>query len=99
LATSGLGTVFAATQIGTGSGAFNTAIMWNDTYTAASASGSVSGIKIKAKVLPTLTMEISTGSIDLGNLTSGVTSTGSLFLEIGTNAKSGVTITARSGSG
>ena len=103
LVTSGLGTAYAATQIGTGSvtgtGAFNTSIMWNDTYTAASASGSVSGIKVLAKVLPTLTMEISTGTIDLGNLTAAVAASGSLNIEIGTNAKSGVTITARSGSG
>ena len=103
LATSGLSTAFAATQIGTGSvtgtGGFNTSIMWNNTYTAGAASGSVSGIKVLAKVLPTLTMELSNSSIDLGNLTAGVTSTGSLFIEVGTNAKSGVSITARSGSG
>lgn len=103
LVTSGLGTAFAATQIGTGSvtgtGAFNTSIMWNDTYTAASASGSISGIKVLAKVLPTLTMEISTGTIDLGNLTATVASSGTLDIEIGTNAKNGVSITARSGSG
>lgn len=44
-------------------------------------------------------MEISTGTIDLGTLVASVASTGSLFLEIGTNAKAWVTITARSGSG
>lgn len=102
LATSGLGTAFAATQIGTGSvtgtGAFNTSIIWDDLFPG-TASGSVSGIKIKAKVLPTLNMEISTDVIDLGNLNAGITATGSLFIEVGTNAKSGVSITARSGSG
>ena len=97
-----LGSTFAATQIGTGSvtgtGAFDTAIMWDDAFPG-TASGSVSGIVVKAKVLPTLTMEVSTGVIDLGTLAANVTSTGSLFLEVGTNAKSGVSITARSGSG
>ncbi|MDP2090106.1 MAG: hypothetical protein Q8K30_00785 [Candidatus Gracilibacteria bacterium] len=103
LVSSGLGTAYAVLQIGTGSvtgtGAFNTSIMWDETYTAASASGSVSGILVKARVLPTLTMEISTGTIDLGNLTANVAASGSLFIEVGTNAKSGVSITARSGSG
>ncbi|MDP2396241.1 MAG: hypothetical protein Q8S84_07490 [bacterium] len=103
MVSSGLGTAYAVLQIGTGSvtgtGAFNTSIMWDETYTAASASGSVSGILVKARVLPTLTMEISTGTIDLGNLTANVAASGSLFIEVGTNAKSGVSITARSGSG
>jgi len=102
-ASTNVGNVFAATQIGTGSvdgtTTFDSAINWNGTYTANSASGSVSNIKIKAKVQPNLNMTISTGAIDLGVLEAGVASTGSLFLEIGTNAKSGVTITARSQSG
>lgn len=102
LFTSGLGTAFAATQIGTGSvtatGVFDTAIIWDDAFPG-TASGSISGVKVKARVLPTLTMEISTGTIDLGTLVSGVASTGSLFIEVGTNAKAGVTITARSWSG
>ena len=92
-----------ATQIGTGSvdgnAAFDAIIDWNDTFTAASASGSVANIKIKARVAPTLNMTISAEEIDLGLLTAGVASTGSLFIEIGTNAKSGVSITARSQSG
>lgn len=103
LATTNMSSVFAAVQIGTGSvvgsGAFDTAINWNETYTAASASGSVANIKIKAKVQPTLNMSISAEEIDLGVLAAGVTSSGALFLEIGTNAKSGVSITARSQSG
>ncbi len=98
-----IGSTFAATQIGTGSvtgtGAFDAAIMWNDTYTAAAASGSVSNIKVLARVAPALSMEISTGTIDLGNLIANTASTGSLFIEVGTNAKSGLSITARSGSG
>lgn len=92
-----------AVQIGTGSvvgtGAFDSAINWDETFTAGSASGSVSNILVKAKVDPTLNMSISTGTIDLGTLVAAITSTGGLSLEIGTNAKSGVSITARSGSG
>lgn len=93
----------AATQIGTGSvvgdASFDAVIDWNDTYTAASASGQVTDIIIKARVLPALNMSISTGMIDLGDLSAGVASAGSLFIEIGTNAKDGVSITARSQSG
>jgi len=89
LLTSGLGTAFAA-QIGTGTvtgtGVFDSAIIWDDAFPG-TATGTVSGIKIKARVQPTLTMEISTGTIDLGNLVASIASTGSLFLEIGTNAK------------
>jgi hypothetical protein len=97
-----LNNTFAASQIGTGSvtgqPAFDSAITWDDLFPG-SASGSVDNIVITAKVLPTLTMEVSTGAIDLGDLVANVASTGSLFIEIGTNAKAGVTITARSGSG
>ncbi len=94
--------VSAATNIGTGSitgsGASATPIIWDDAFPGF-ATGSVSDIKIKARVNPTLNMSISAEQIDLGILAAGVTSTGSLFLEIGTNAKSGVSITARSQSG
>ncbi|MDP3381289.1 MAG: hypothetical protein Q8S84_07485 [bacterium] len=62
--------------------------MWDETYTAGAASGSVSDIRVLARVLPTLSMEISTGTIDLGTLVANVASTGSLFIEVGTNAKS-----------
>jgi hypothetical protein len=41
-------------------------------------------------------MVFSSGGIDLGDLNAGVASTGSLFIEVGTNAKDGVSITARS---
>ena len=96
------GAVSAATQIGTGSvvgsGAFDTAIMWNDIFPG-TASGSVEDILIKARVLPSLNMSISAAEINLGDLVAGVTASGGLFLEIGTNAKSGVSITARSQSG
>lgn len=105
-ATSSLGGVlnntFAASQIGTGSvsgtSSFDSGIIWDDSFPG-SATGTISNIVIKAKVLPTLTMEVSTGTIDLGTLIANVSSTGSLFIEVGTNAKAWVSITARSGSG
>jgi hypothetical protein len=88
-----------ATQIGTGtvvgSGAFDTIINWDDNFPG-TASGSVTNILIKARVNPVLNMSISAEEIDLGVLAAGVTSTGGLDIEVGTNAVSGVTITARS---
>lgn len=102
IATSNFSAVSAATQIGTGSvtgdAAFDTAIMWDDAFPG-TASGSVTNILIKARVLPSLNMEISTGAIDLGVLAADVASTGNLSIEVGTNAISGLSITARSQSG
>lgn len=101
-ATTNFSAVSAATQIGTGSvtgtGAFNSAVMWNDLFPG-TATGTVSNIVIKARVLPSLNMAISAAEINLGDLAAGVTASGGLFLEIGTNAKSGVSVTARSQSG
>ena len=99
----GLATSYA-TQIGTGSvtgtSAFDSPIDWDDTFGGGSnATGSVSDILVKATVDPTLNMEISAEEIDLGTLAAGVESTGSLNIEIGTNAADGVSITARSQSG
>ena len=54
---------------------------------------------ISSLFAPSLNMEISTGSINLGLLEAGIESTGTLDLEIGTNAVNGATITARSQSG
>ncbi len=103
LATMNFSAVHAAVKIGTGSvtgsGAFDTDIMWNETFTASSASGSVSNILIKARVNPTLNMEISATEIDLGTLIPGTAANGSLAIEIGTNAANGVSVTARSQSG
>lgn len=102
IATATLGSTYAATQIGTGSvtgdAGFDTAIIWDDSFPG-TASGSVSGIVVTATVDPTLNMELSTGAIDLGTLVAGTPSTGTLDIEIGTNAANGVSITARSGSG
>ncbi len=104
LGLAGLATSYAATQIGTGSvtgnSAFDSPINWDDTFGGtANASGSVADILIQATVAPTLNMEISVDTIDLGLLTAGVESTGNLDLEIGTNAVAGASITARSQSG
>ncbi len=95
---------FAATQIGTGSvtgtNSFDSPINWDGTFgNNGNASGSVSDILVKATVEPTLNMEISTGTIDLGNLVANTESTWSLFIEIWTNAANGASITARSQSG
>jgi hypothetical protein len=89
-------------QIGTGSvtgsGAFDAVINWDDNFPG-TASGSVENILIKARVEPSLNMEIDAAAIDLGTLVSGTASTGSLSIEVGTNAVSGLSITARSQSG
>ena len=101
IATATLWTTYAAT-IGTGSvsgtGAFNNAIIWNDVFPG-TATGTVSGILVKAEVLPTLNMALSTSQINLGTLIGGVTASGTLNIEVGTNAASWVKITAKSGSG
>jgi hypothetical protein len=96
---------FALTQIGTGSvvtdSSFDSAINWDETFNGtANASGSVTGIIVKAVVAPTLNMAISDKEIDLGTLNpDGTAASGTLDLEIGTNAASGVKVTVRSGSG
>lgn len=91
--------VQAATQIGTGSvvgsGALDTAIMWDDQFPW-TASGTIDGIVVTATVLPILNMIVSADSIDLGTLSNVSYSTGSVDLEVGTNASNGVTISARS---
>ncbi|USN58326.1 MAG: hypothetical protein H6767_08725 [Candidatus Peribacteria bacterium] len=91
-----------ATQIGTGSvvgtTSFDAVINWDDSFPG-TASGEVAGIVVTATVDPILNMSISTGAIDLGTLVAGVTSTGTLDIEVGTNAVNGLSITARSSSG
>ena len=93
-----------ATKIGTGSvvddSSYDSDINWDDTFgNEKNASGSVTDVVIQATVVPSLNVEISTGTINLGNLQAGTEVTGSLDLEVGTNAANGVTITARSQSG
>jgi hypothetical protein len=94
----------AATQIGTGSvsgsGGLTTPVNWNDTYTAGAASGVVNGLYVKARVKPVLNMVISgSGLIDLGDLVDTSYSTGTVNIEIGTNAVNGASATARSTNG
>lgn len=77
----------SASQIGTGtvvgSGALTAPINWNDTFVGSSASGTINGIVVTARILPTLNMTISgSGTIALGNLSSATASTGSVSVEI-----------------
>lgn len=96
------GNTFAATVIWTGSvtwtWAFDTSIIWDDNFPG-SATGSIAGIKIKAKVLPSITMVLSASEIDLGTLIADIEATWSLDIEIGTNALHWVVLTAKSSSG
>jgi hypothetical protein len=97
-------TSFAASNIGTGSvvgsGALASPVVWNDTFTSNSATGTINGIVIKARVLPVLNMVVTgSGIIDLGNLVSTAASSGSVNIEIGTNAVNGASVTARSTNG
>lgn len=102
LTATSLGNSFAASDIGdatvTGNPGLSADIIWDDTFPG-TATGTVSGIVVTAQVLPTINMVISADSIDLGDLTAGIESTGNLNIEVGTNAANGVNITARSGSG
>jgi len=101
IATTNVASVFAA-NIGTGSvsgtTAFDSAVIWNNNFPG-TATGTVSGIVVSATIAPTLNMAISTWAINLWTLTSAAYSTGSLNIEIGTNAVNGVNVTAKSSSG
>lgn len=96
-------TVSAATQIGTGSvtnsGALSAPVNWSGTYGNSTATGTINGVIVTAKVLPSLNMNISADTINLGTLTPGTPATGSVTIEIGTNAANGVQVTARSTNG
>ncbi len=82
-----------------GSGALNVNINWNDTFPG-TASGAINGIVVTGRVLPTLNMTISgSGTMALGNLSSSAYSTGTINIELGTNAVNGASITARSTNG
>jgi hypothetical protein len=95
--------VSAATNIGTGtvvgSGALTSSVVWNDTFPG-TATGTINGLVIKAKIQPTLNMTITgSGIIDLGLLTPAGYSSGSVNIEIGTNAANGASVTAKSTNG
>ncbi|GAB0174777.1 MAG: hypothetical protein HHAS10_06560 [Candidatus Altimarinota bacterium] len=93
-----------AAQVGTGtvagSGGLTTAVDWNGTFTNNAASGSINGLYVKARVKPVLNMVVSgSGIIDLGDLVDSDYSTGTVNVEIGTNAVNGASATARSTNG
>lgn len=95
---------YAATNIGTGSvvgsGTLTSPVVWNDTFTSNSATGTINGIVVKAKVRPVLNMVVTgSGEIDLGYLTDASYSSGSVDIEVGTNAVNGASVTARSTNG
>jgi hypothetical protein len=73
-------------------------ITWDGNFPG-TATGTVTGIKVLATVAPTINVVFSTEVINLGTLTAGVTASGSIDIEVGTNAANGVSITAQSGSG
>lgn len=94
----------AATQIGTGSvtgsGWLTAPVNWNDTFAAGAGSGTINGLYVKARVKPVLSMVVSgSGLIDLGDLVDTSYSTGTVNIEIGTNAVNGASATARSTNG
>lgn len=101
LATTQFANVFASdigTATVTGDTSFDTNIIWDDTFPG-SATGTISGINVRAQVLPTLNMVISSNEINLGTLVAWETASGSLDIEVGTNAANGVTIRVKSASG
>ncbi len=95
--------VSAATNIGTGSvvgsGGLTSSVVWNDLFPG-TATGTINGLVIKAKIQPTLNMTITgSGIIDLGDLSAAGYSSGSVNIEIGTNAVNGASVTAKSTNG
>ncbi|MBC7503911.1 hypothetical protein H7169_02985 [Candidatus Gracilibacteria bacterium] len=93
----------SAATIGTGtvvgSGALTSSVVWNDTFPG-TATGTINGLVIKARIQPTLNMTITgSGVIDLGLLTPAGYSSGSVNIEIGTNAANGASVTAKSTNG
>jgi hypothetical protein len=96
-------TSFAATNIGTGSvvgsGSLTSNVVWDDNFPGF-ATGTVNGLLVQARVLPVLDMVISgSGTIDLGTLTSAAYNSGSVSVEVGTNAVNGASVTVRSTNG
>ena len=76
--------------------AANVGITYDLVSTPNTASGST-GVTVNATVAPVLTMDISTGTLNLGALPTDLTySNQSLNLEIATNANGGATVTAAS---
>jgi hypothetical protein len=67
-------------------GGSSTNVFWDEALPG-SGSGTSANVVISARVVPTLTMTVSTGVIDLGDLSITNYVTGSLDIEIGTNAR------------
>ncbi len=60
----------------------------------------VNGLAVKARINPTLNMVITgSGVIDFGEISSAGYSTGTVDIEVGTNAVNGASVTARSTNG
>jgi hypothetical protein len=79
-----------------GSGGLTSNVVWDDAFPG-TATGTINGLLIKAKIQPTLNMTITgSGIIDLGTLSSAAYSSGSVNIEIGTNAVLGASVTAKS---
>jgi hypothetical protein len=78
-----IGSTYAATDIGdiNITGGSSTDVIWDDAIPG-TASGTSADVTISARVVPTLTMTISTGVIDLGDLSISNYVTGSLDIEI-----------------
>lgn len=83
----------------TGSSALTQNVVWDDAFPG-TATGMVSGINVTAKILPTLNMVIDgNGQIDLGTLSASNYSSGTVNIEVGTNATNGAVVTAASVNG
>lgn len=94
---------YAASNIGTGSvvgsGALTSNVVWDDAFPG-TATGVVNGLVVKARVKPSLNMVITgSGVIDLGDLDPTAYSSGSVDIEVGTNAINGASVTAKSTNG
>ncbi len=97
-----VGSSYAA-NIGTGSvvwsGALTSAVVWNDTFPG-TATGTINGLLVRARINPILNMVVTgSGVIELGLLSDTAYSTGTVSVEIGTNAVNGASVTAKSTNG
>lgn len=89
----------ATSQIGTGSitGGGTSPINYDDV--SLQASGTLSPITVSATVAPTLDMTISSGSLNLGTLSTSAVSTTSFNVAVSTNSTNGVTVGVTSNTG
>jgi hypothetical protein len=98
-----IGGVSAASIIGSGSvvgsGGLTSDVVWDDVFPG-SATGTINGLTVKAQIQPTLSMVVTgSGVLELGMLSSSTYSTGTVSVEIGTNAVNGAAVTATSTNG